>query len=488
MKGHEMPEEDQAQSPDASQVDHLAVNLPRTLPVKHRAEVIVIGGGPGGIGAAVAAAREGADVLLVEHYGFLGGMATAGEVNPFMPNHLNGASLDTGIFEQWLERMAGYNGVRPGSRVFDPNVARLAAEDLCCEAGVRLLYHHRVVHAETEGRRIRGAVLHSKSGLVGACADIWIDSTGDGDLAALAGCTFAYGNEESGDAQPMTLCFKLKIAAEDVPPEYAGRSAYQAVRACDEQIQAAYQKGKLQGRIECPRENVLMFPGVEDDVVHFNTTRVIRRRSIDGVELSQAEMEARRQLRQIWQVLRENVPIFRHSRLYSVAPQIGIRESRRILGRQFLTLDDYTQGRTFPDAVARVTYPVDIHNPAGTGTRIVSLPKGKWYEIPWGCLLPQEIDNLAIASRCISADHATHSSLRVMPPVCSIGQAAGTAAAMALQQGCDISRINGTQLRQRLIAQGRHLHPMDAPMDSETMQQQTARAQRETTAARTFSA
>jgi len=466
----------------------LSVTLPATLPVAHQAQVVVTGGGPGGIGAAVAAARQGADVLLIEHYGFLGGMATAGEVNPFMHNHLNGTSLDSGIFEQWLQRMDEYGGVRPGSRVFDPNVARLAAEDLCLEAGVRLLYHHRAVHVQVRQRRIEGMVLHSKGGLCAVAGQVWIDSTGDGDVAALAGCEFHYGNEESGDAQPMTLCFKLKIAPEDVPPQWRDLSPYQAVMKCGPHIQEVYQRGKEQGRIDCPRENVLMFPGVENDVVHFNTTRIIRKSAVNGTQLSEAEIEGRRQLRQIWQVLREGVPIFRHARLHSIAPQIGVRESRRILGRSTVTIEDYQQGRTFSDAVARVTYPVDIHNPGGTGTRIVYLPAGRWYEIPWGCLLPRDMDNLAIARRCISADHATHSSLRVMPPVCSLGQAAGTAAAMALRQGCDISQVDGVALRRQLIAQGRHLADLPPPETPETETQQAARTRRQTAAARRYSA
>lgn len=477
-----------SQSSNASSAKSIPVSLPRELPLSHEAQVFVVGGGPGGIGAAVAAAREGADVLLVEHYGFLGGMATAGEVNPFMPNHLEGKSLDTGIFEEWLDRMATYGGIRPGSRVFDPNVARLAAEDLCNDAGVRLLYHHRAVHAEVSNRRIDALVLHSKSGLAAAKAEVWIDSTGDGDVAALAGCDFEFGSEDTGHAQPMTLCFKLKISADDIPAELRDKTVYQAVMQFRNEIQEAYHRARADGRTECPRENVLMFPGMEDDVVHFNTTRVIQRSAIDGGELSAAEIEARRQLRQIWKVLRDEVPVFRNSHLYSIAPQIGIRESRRIVGRARITLEDYQQGRTFDDAVSRVTYPIDIHNPDGTGTQIVHLPKGRWYEIPWGCLLPKDIDNLAIASRCISADHATHSSLRVMPPVCSIGQAAGTAAAMAITQKIDVCRIDGQALRTRLIAQGRHLDPLEVPAAEESSEQQTAREKRNQAAAKTFSA
>jgi hypothetical protein len=432
----------------------ISVNLPGQVPLKHESQVIVIGGGPGGIGAAVAAARGGADVLLIEHYGFLGGMATAGEVNPFMPNHLDNQSLDTGIFEEWLDRMKPYGGVRGNTRIFDPCAARLAAEDLCLEAGVNLLYHHRTAHVQTADRRIETVVLHSKSGLTAARAKTYIDCTGDGDLAALAGCAFEYGGE-SGHAQPMTLCFKLKFDRNDLPDPQA--DPYPQFRAVEQQVQQVYSQAQADGRVECPRENVLTFRGVHDDVVHFNTTRVIQRKAIEGDELSDAEIQARRQLRQLIALFRAEIPIFAHCRLHSVASQIGIRESRRIRGRHYVTVEDYKAGRTFPDGVARVTYPIDIHNPTGTGTTLISPPKGSWYEIPWGCLLARDLDNLAIGSRCISVDHAVHSSVRVMPPVCSLGQAAGTGAAMALDQGVDICEVDGRALKAQLIAAGRNL-------------------------------
>ncbi len=451
----------------------IPVSLPQSVELAHEADVLVIGGGPGGIGAAVAAARGGADVLLVEHYGFLGGMATAGEVNPFMPNHLDGQSLDTGIFQEWLERIGEYGGAQVSSRVFDPNVARLAAEDLCQEAGVRLLYHHRLAHVEKTDHRINAVVLHSKSGLHGAQAKIYIDSTGDGDLAAMAGCRFDIGAETSGRAQPMTLCFKLRLDPADLPE---GCTLHDAVRLggpIHAQVNKAYSAAQADGRIECPRENVLTFPTVTEGVIHFNTTRVIHRLSTDGQQLSDAEIQGRRQLRQIWKVLREEVPAFRHSKLYSVAPQIGVRESRRIVGRARVTLEDYQAARTYPDAVARVTYPIDIHNPDGSGTIIHHLAKGAWYEIPWGALLPADIDNLAIASRCISADHAAHSSLRVMPPVCSIGQASGTAAAMALDAGKEVSAIDGLDLNARLIDLGRNLAPRPRAAATGTRQKQS---------------
>ncbi|MBI1335494.1 MAG: FAD-dependent oxidoreductase [Phycisphaera sp.] len=470
----------------------IPVSLPREVPLITQAQVLVVGGGPGGIGAAVAAARGGADTLLVEHYGFLGGMATAGEVNPFMPNHIDRQSLDTGIFEEWVERMAHYGGVRGDhTRTFDPNVARLAAEDLCLDAGVRLLYHHRAAHVESSDRRIRAVVLHSKSGLGAVRASQYIDSTGDGDVAALAGCAFHFGSEQTGGAQPMTLCFKLKLDRASAPDGKRDRDLYLLMRESMDDIQAAYRKAQEDGRIECPRENVLVFRGVDDDVVHFNTTRVIRKSSIKGDELSAAEVEARRQLRQIIDVLRSEVPIFKNARIYSIAPQIGIRESRRIIGRNYVTVEDYKAARRYPDAVARVRYGIDIHNPEGKGTTIIHLDPGVWYEIPWGSLLPRDTDNLAIGSRCISVDHAVHSSVRVMPPVCSLGQAAGTAAALAVKAGCDVSEVNGITLNTELRKAGRNLleHDSDhAPTPVRSPEQQEKKLAAQSKAAGNFSA
>jgi hypothetical protein len=455
------------------------VNLPSELPLKHTADVIVVGGGPGGIGAAVAAARGGADVLLVEHYGFLGGMATAGEVNPFMPNHHDGKSLDTGIYTEWVDRMATYGGVcEAGLKVFDPGCARLAAEDLCIDAGVRLLYHHRVAHVETANRKITGIVLHSKSGFTIAKAKQYIDSTGDGDLAALAGCEFKFGSEDTGYAQPMTMCFKLKLSESARPADVCDGDLYQnLMKSSYDLIQEVFKKAKEDGRIDCPRENVLMFRGVDRDVVHFNTTRVIKHDATDGDQLSNAEILARKQIRQLVEVLRSDVPAFKDCQIYSIAPQIGIRESRRIMGRAFVTTQDYMDGRTYPDGIARVTYPIDIHNPNGTGTVLLHFPKEAWMEVPFGCLVAKDIDNLGIGARCISVDHAVHSAVRVMPPVVSLGQAIGTAAAMAVKADKDIHQIDGMVLKEALVKQGRNLVPYNADKPTTAVYTDEQRAQ-----------
>jgi len=192
-------------------------------------------------------------------------------------------------------------------------------------------------------------------------------------------------------------------------------------------------------------------------VVHFNTTRVIHRRGTRGADLSAAEIEGRRQLREVLAFLRRRVEGFENCWVYSTAHHIGVRETRRVRGRAYLTREDFAAASKFPDAIARVHYPIDIHNPDGTGTEILTMPEGDWYEVPYGCIVPAGVDNLLIGGRPVSVDHAVHSSLRVMPSACSIGQAAGLAAALAARRKCAPAEIDGAEVRRRLIERGAHL-------------------------------
>jgi hypothetical protein len=209
--------------------------------------------------------------------------------------------------------------------------------------------------------------------------------------------------------------------------------------------------------MECPRENVLMFAGTDFNTIHFNTTRVVFKSAVDGDQLSEAELDGRKQIRQYFELLRNEVPLFKNCRLHSIATQIGIRESRRISGHNYLVRQDFMNAAKFADGIARVNYPIDIHSTTGAGTEITRVPDGDWYEIPYGCLVPKGIDNILMACRAISVDHAVHSSMRVMPPVVSIGQAAGTAAAFALQKNVTPLEIDGIELKQELIKRDRNL-------------------------------
>ncbi|MCX7016588.1 MAG: FAD-dependent oxidoreductase [Candidatus Sumerlaeota bacterium] len=414
--------------------------LSRDLPVVREADVVVVGGGPGGLGAAVMAARCGANTLLVERYGHLGGMAVSGEVHPFMPNHLDGRPLDQPVYTEWLERMKRYQAPASNERFISKDAAMLAAEDLCLEAGVDILYHHQLADVLTRDGAIEALVLLSKSGLSAVRGKAYADCSGDADLAARAGCQFDEGGP-GGHCQPMTLCFKLSHVEKSRAPDRR-------------EMTRLYEEAKSRGEIDCPREDVLFFQWFDDDVVHFNTTRVIHRRATDGGDLSEAEIEGRRQLRQFLRFFREHVPGYENAHIHSIAHHIGVRESRRVRGLACLTREAFTQARKCPDAIARVRYPIDIHNPDGGGTEHERLPEGEWYEIPYGCIVARDVDNLLIGGRPISVDHAVHSSMRVMPPACSVGQAAGLAAAVSAQRGCRPRDLDGVEVRRLLVEKG----------------------------------
>lgn len=430
-------------------------SLDREIPVVAETDVLVVGGGPGGLGAGVMAARGGAKTMLVERYGCLGGTATFGEITPFMRNHALGDTLDRPVYAEWCRRMWRYRDdmeLPPENaplsedakyRIVSKDENALAMEDLLLEAGVKLLYHHTLVDVVMEGRTIAAAVFRSKSGLCAVKARIFIDATGDGDLAVLAGAPSEFGNEE-GFCQPMTTCFKLSGVDRSRIPDHPT-------------LDALYHAARDRGEIRCDRENILYFGYVDGDVIHFNTTRVIKKSAVNGLELSEAEIEGRRQVREFLRFFRAHVPGFEHARIHSMAHHIGVRESRRIVGIVYQTVDDFHNRAKFPDGIAKVHYMVDIHNPAGTGTTIFRMDPDEWYELRYGTIVPKNTGNLLMGCRAISLDHALHSSARIMPIVCSLGQAAGAAAAMCVKRNCAPAELDGVEVRRELAAKGARL-------------------------------
>ena len=189
-------------------------------------------------------------------------------------------------------------------------------------------------------------------------------------------------------------------------------------------------------------------------MIHFNTTRIIKKSAVNGIELSEAEIEGRRQIRQFVDFLRRYVPGFEQARIHSIAHHVGVRESRRILGLVYQTAEDFKQAAKYPDGVVKANYPIDIHNPSGTGTVIHDMKPDDWYEIRYGTLVPRNSRNLLMGCRSISLDHALHSSARVMPPVCSIGQAAGMAAALCVKKDIAPAELDGAEVRHALAAAG----------------------------------
>ena len=417
---------------------------PRTTVRAKHWDVIVVGGGPGGVPAAVAAARNGARVLLVERYGFLGGMATTALVHPYMKYSAGKTIIIHGLFGEFLDILQNNGALLPDRQHFDAEPMKWLLDRFVLDSGAELLFHTQAIGVLRDTGKIRAVRVFHKGGVEDLSADVFIDSTGDGDIAAWSGSPVEIGRSEDNACQPMTTSFRMAhVDVKRIPV------------AAD--INRLYDEAKARGEVKNPRENVLKFKSVHPDVIHFNTTRIIGKTSLDGWSMTEAEIEGRRQVYDMVRFLKKYVAGFESAYIMKIGPEIGVRESRRIMGGYVLTGDDVLEARHFDDGIACGSYDIDIHNPTGTGTVIKRLKEGTYYQIPYRCLVPKDVDNLIVASRCISATHEAHSSLRVMPIVWAIGQAGGAAAALCIKKGIRPDAVDVPELRKTLIEQGAYL-------------------------------
>ena len=454
------------------------------LPLRHAAlaaetDVLVVGGGPAGLGAAIGAADAGARVVLAERYGFLGGNATAALVMPLMSFHTSkkpsgpprsgaillptdhgpGEPIIAGVLKRLLERLVSVGGAIPPSLdtgyvvPFDPEWFKLVALQLLDEAGVSFLLHAFASGVLGE-KKVEGAVFETKSGPIAIRAKVVIDCTGDADLAVQAGAPFEVGRAD-GLAQPMTLMFRMVEFNRKLFEEYVQNNPgqWRGVHGLWDLVREATRDGTLQ----LPREDILFFATPHEREVSVNSTRVTRVLGTDVWDLTYAECVSRAQMRQIAEFLRRYVPGFEKSYAAQSGITIGVRETRRIVGEYQLDASDVLQARRFDDAIARGAYPIDIHNPEGTGTVLRRLPAGEAYDIPLRCLIPQSTEGLLVAGRCLSGTHEAHSSYRVMPIVMATGQAAGVCAALAARTGVLPRRIDAREVQRELLRQGASL-------------------------------
>ena len=406
-------------------------------------DLIVVGGGFSGTAAAIAAARGGCSVLLVEQTNCLGGAAQVNLVTPFMGYTTNGENpilLSRGLFTEITERMAEISGL-PSKQSFHEEYLKLVLQRMTLEAGVTLLFNTTFVRANKQGRTIRSLEFVNKSGVFSARAAYYIDATGDADLAFSAGCPFHVGRED-GLCQPMTLCFR--VANVNADTYYENR----------QKINELYTKFRETGKIKNPREDVLVFRTPVTDMLHFNSTRIVKLDPTNGKDVTRAEIEAREQVFELFKFMKENAPGFENAELLSTAIRIGTRESRMIDGVYTLTKEDIMACKKFSDGIAACCYDMDIHSPDDTGTYHWFLPKGEYYTVPYRCLLPQKADNLMVVGRCISSTHEAQASYRIMPVVCCIGEAAGTAITLAKKDGILPAAVNTDILRQVLTENG----------------------------------
>ncbi len=395
-------------------------------------DLIVLGGGITGTCAAIAAGRQGLKVLLIEKGGSLGGAMVNMYVNPFMRYFTGVYSerniINKGLFLEILNELKKMGGMA-SFNCFNEEYMKLVLDRKCRDAGVDVLFHAHFTEVEKEGDTIKTISVETRMGKYTFDADTFIDASGDAMLAYKAGCPVQIGREEDNACQPMTLCFRM-----------AGVNI-KRFKAAKPKIQALYKKFQAEGKIKNPRENILSFIHTSEGVLHLNSTRVVGLSPLDPFDISKAEMIAREQMMELFYFLKENAPGCKKATLLSSAPEIGVRESRMIVGKYTITAEDLLTCREFEDSVAVGCYSVDIHSPDGSGTTIKKIPAGKWYHIPYRALLPQNADNLLVAGRTVSATHEAQSAYRVLPIVASIGEAAGLAAALAKKEGAALSAL-----------------------------------------------
>lgn len=439
-------------------------------------DVVVIGGGPAGAVAAIASARQGASVLLVEQNGYLGGMLTCAGVGPQMTFHAGSTQVIRGIPDEIICRLKAL-GLSPGHMEdfvgyassitpFDAEGMKLVLETLALESGVQLLYHTVYTGCTVENGRITEVRLYSKNGFFDVTAEVFLDCSADADLATHAGVSCVYGRDSDNLAQPMTMNIKVanvdreKVMAfvksnqkdmlETIPFDHLDQIPRTGIQGAYSLIKAA----KENGEFDVDRDMVLCFETNTLGEFILNMSRIVQKSAIDPFKLTEAEIEGRRQAHQIVAFMRNHIPGFENCRIVSTGPNIGVRESRKINGCYKLTAEDLLDNHMFFDAIAMGGYPIDIHSPDGATMQHRFLKPGSWYSIPYRALVVREVENLIVAGRCISATHEACAAIRVTPIVMAIGQAAGTAAAQSAHSGQPANALNTDILRNSLKKNG----------------------------------
>ena len=419
--------------------------------------MLVAGGGTAGVAAAVAAARQGARVLLVEGMGFLGGTLSAVSLGSivgfFTVVEGEPRSIVRGLAAELVERLRAIGGagqpkrfLKTASVPYDVFALKLVCDALVQSAGVRLLLHAWVTNVIMDGPRLRGLVVESKSGRFALLAPTVIDCTGDADVAALAGAPFELDREHLQQASTM---FRV-----------AGADTDQVERLSREEFHAALERAVAEGW-ELPRTAGGFFaaPG-RPGLAHLNITRVsLNGQPVDATDvwqLTAAEVEGRRQVRLYEQVLPRYVPGLDGAFVVDTGATLGVRETRRIAGEYMVSVDDVLGARKFADAVGCNAWPLEVHD-RSRATVWRWLEPGAYYQLPYRMLLPQRVEGLLVAGRCAAASHEAQASTRAGAACIAMGEAAGVAAAMATQQGVSLRGVNVGELQARLRRQGAFL-------------------------------
>lgn len=445
----------------------------REIPVRKEVDVLVVGGGPSGITAALAAAEDGLNVTLLDSRSFVGGNMTIGlPILGFLGQ--KGNQIIKGLPQKLIDRLKAVDASsehRPcplhmSLTLVEPEAVKTVALEMLVEAGVDVQFYTFCAGVVMEDDALKGVIIESKAGREVVLAKVIIDCSGDADVAYRAGVPCEYGNEQGG-VQPPTLMFclggvdteklRLSIAEEPrtyltdfIPAEYFGQNNQFVLVGLRNHIKQAQEAG-----LNLPTERTILITGLRKGEVWVNMTRVNGVNGTDPGSLTHGEIEGRHQIYDIQKYLIDYVPGFEGAYFLKTAPFLGIRETRRIAGQYTMTRDDIMSCQHFDDAVAVASYPLDIHHPQGGGCTLEWC--GDCYDIPYRSLVPQKVKNLLVAGRCISTTHEAMSAIRVMAPCMAMGEAAGRAAKMAVRNGIQPADVDVKKLQQELLAKGAYL-------------------------------
>ena len=437
-------------------------------------DVLVIGGGVAGFGAAMGAAKNGAKVILAEENGFLGGCATAGLVAPFMTcyDRMGENQIIRGAFDELVRRlvaeggavapedcrkMDGYSGYNPfhtghlGTTPFDKEVLKRVMEEMCIEAGVELKYHYLFVAAEKKDRRLSSCVFATKNGFYKISAKAFIDCTGDGDVCFNAGaeCMFA---GENGELQPPSTFFLIDGVNEDV---VGGHMGNHTLSERERRWMDVVDDARARGEFPCGTQKVRVFKQL-NGVFAVNMCQIDEPFDVNDPDLiTKAEIEGRKQAKMIFDFLKKYIPGFENIRFIESSARVGVRESRRVVGEYILTHEDILQSKIFDDAIVILSSTVDVH----TSSKVIYTPidRKTSYSIPYRSVVAKDFDNVWMAGKNVSADRLAHGAVRVMPPSLAMGQAAGAAASIACRSDKTAKDVPYFELKKVLLNQNVYL-------------------------------